>query len=190
MVEIICAILFYILKVLFFVLMAFSGMYTGYRLRCGLEIYFKKQRKNIDKYGKLIAYMYRHYNAVYRKNKKLKNEIYRSEKWLYMQCYNFAKDFEIHEINCAKAHLKSDIKTFEVMSLIITTAIAMGTVVVHVYTEVITSILFGNDETKYLYFQNMLLIVYFMFLICFIWYMLKLIRRQQFLLSILNDIKT
>lgn len=133
--------------------------------------------------------MYRHSHAVCRKNKKFKNKLYRSEKWLYMRYYNYAKGFKTHEINCAKAHLKNDLKTFEISSLIVTIATTIGTVVVQVYAEAITYFLFGNAETKYLYFKNVLQIVYFVFLLYFIMYRLKLIRRQQFLLSILDDIK-
>ena len=67
-------ILRYLFKMAFLTLAALAGLYVGYRINHGMEIYFKRQRKQVTKYGKLIAYMNRHYDAVNEKRKSVYNK--------------------------------------------------------------------------------------------------------------------
>ena len=186
------------MKTVFFMLIAFAGLYVGYRLNHGFEIYYKKQIRQIDKYGKLISYMYRHYRVVNKIWKKGKN---RNREWLYIKCYNYTKKCEKCDINNAKAYLKSDLKIQEAVSLLITVCVGLSTPIINSYAYNIALYIKGINTTVDLSYdeliafnelitclQNTIGIMYIFFMVCYVVKLTIILKKQQYLLSVLEDI--
>ncbi len=191
----------YLVKAALFILIAFAGIYIGYRLNHGFEIYFEKQKRQIDRYGKLIAYMNRHYKAVNSKNRMRGKIEKRKEEWLYVKCYNYAEKCDKYEINIAKAHIKSDIKICEAMSLLITVFVGLSNFVINMYAYNIsvfiieTSMIAGlaNDNNRVFqklssYFQNFIGLIFLLLLIFVVKKFSIILRKQQYFLCILEDL--
>lgn len=192
-------ILRYLIKMIFLVLTAFYGFCVGYRIKHRREIYFKKQRKQIAKRGKLIAYMYAHYAVVYKKRKNVHDK--RNEKWLYEKCYNYAKKCDELDLKMAIAHLKSDITIFEVIAALIAICVGFSNQIVAPYAEATAMLVMGirttiglTDFQIKIYdelnssLQMGICIVFAFLLVVDLLKVGKILRKQQYLLCILETI--
>lgn len=186
-------------KMAFLTLVALAGLYVGYKINHGTEIYFKRQRKQVAKYGKLIAYMNRHYRAAQKKSKSVHNK--RNEKWLYEKCYTYAKKCDELDVKMGIAHLKSDMIVFQIISVLISIYIGFsGKIVIPYAEEVAKSILeikttIGLSEGEMERFneqnsnlQILFCIVLALFLILFLLGLGKILKKQQYLLCILEAV--
>ena len=191
----------YLVMFLLLIGVACLGIYTGYRIKNKREVYFKKQRKNIKKYGKLIAYMYRHYYAVNRKKWKFLKIKIREKDWIYKKCYVYAKKFEDEEINHAKAYLKSDLRVNEVFGFLIAISVGFGTKLINVFAYNFVFLMYGlninttlSNEQQQIFnncvmeTENFILIVLLLITIFILLKLKNVVIRQQYLLSILEDI--
>lgn len=132
-------------KMLFLTLVALAGLYVGYKINHGKEIYFKRQRKQVAKYGKLIAYMNRHYRAAKKKCKSVYNK--RNKKWLYEKCYTYAKKCDELDVRTGIAYLKSDIIVYQIISTVVSVGIGFSNQIVTPYAELIAMLVLGIDKT-------------------------------------------
>lgn len=135
--------------------------------------------------------MDRHYDAVHNKNMLFCKK--RDIEWLYKKCYDCALKSGKIEVNNVKAYLKSDIKLSEIFSLMVTVSLGFG-------TESIKSLVYElmmliNDENAVQVINNMqteiqsVLGVMFMFIIIkFIMKASKVLKKEQYLLCILEDV--
>ena len=135
--------------------------------------------------------MDRHYDAVHNKNMLFCKK--RNIEWLYKKCYDCALKSGKIEVNNVKAYLKSDIKLSEIFSLMVTVSLGFG-------TESIKSLVYElmmliNDENAVQVINNMqteiqsVLGVMFMFIIIkFIMKASKVLKKEQYLLCILEDV--
>lgn len=184
-------------KMAFLTLAALVGLYVGYRINHGMEIYFKRQRKQVAKYGKLIAYMNRHYRAAKKKRKSVHNK--RNEKWLYEKCYTYAKKCDELDVKMGIAHLKSDMIVFQIFSVLISICIGFSGKIVIPYAEAVAMSRLGIKTTLGLSewemerfnelnsnLQILFCIVLALFLIFGLAILGKILKRQQYLLCILE----
>ena len=162
-----------------------------------MEIYFKRQRKQVAKYGKLIAYMNRHYRAAKKKRKSVHNK--RNEKWLYEKCYTYAKKCDELDVKMGIAHLKSDMIVFQIFSVLISICIGFSGKIVIPYAEAVAMSRLGIKTTLGLSewemerfnelnsnLQILFCIVLALFLIFGLAILGKILKRQQYLLCILE----
>lgn len=193
-------ILKYFIKVMFFTCIAFCGLYVGYRFDHGMEIYLKKERKQILKHGKLIAYMNRHYRATYKESRKYEKK--RNEKWLYKKCYNYAKLCGKIDIKMAISYLKTDIKQCEVFTTLISICVGFSNQIVNPYAHAMASYLYkirtttGLSENQVISFdelnenlQTLFCLCFAMFLLLFLYKFSKTLKKQRYLLCILEDVE-
>ncbi len=186
-------------KMSFLILVALAGLYVGYKINHGKEIYFKRQRKQVAKYGKLIAYMNRHYRATQKKSKSVHNK--RNEKWLYEECYTYAKKCDELDVKMGIAYLKSDMIVFQIFSVLISICIGFSGKIVIPYAEAVAmSILeikttIGLSEGEMERFnelnsnlQILFCIVLALFLILILFGLGKILKKQQYLLCILEAV--
>ena len=184
-------------KMAFLTLAALVGLYVGYRINHGMEIYFKRQRKQVAKYGKLIAYMNRQYRAAKKKRKSVHNK--RNEKWLYEKCYTYAKKCDELDVKMGIAHLKSDMIVFQIFSVLISICIGFSGKIVIPYAEAVAMSRLGIKTTLGLSewemerfnelnsnLQILFCIVLALFLIFGLAILGKILKRQQYLLCILE----
>ena len=184
-------------KMAFLTLAALVGLYVGYRINHGMEIYFKRQRKQVAKYGKLIAYMNRHCRAAKKKRKSVHNK--RNEKWLYEKCYTYAKKCDELDVKMGIAHLKSDMIVFQIFSVLISICIGFSGKIVIPYAEAVAMSRLGIKTTLGLSewemerfnelnsnLQILFCIVLALFLIFGLAILGKILKRQQYLLCILE----
>ena len=187
-----------LIKIVFLILVALCGLYVGYMLNHGMEIYFRKHRKQIKKNGKLFAYMNRHYYAVFRKRKKYVKQ--RDEKWLYKKCYNYAKQCDDFDIKTAIAYLTSNIKQYELFSVLIAIGIGFNASIVGPYAKAFALLLNGFNTTVVLnQYQNKLFdetnanlqfifgIIFALVLIFLLIKSGKELKKQQYLLCMLEE---
>lgn len=190
--------LVYFIKLIFLSFIAFCGLYVGYRINHGIEIYFRKQRKQMAKRGKLIAYMNRHYYAVFKKRKKSIKQ--RNEKWLYEKCCNYAERCESLDIKTAIAYLKSDIKQCEVFSILIAISIGFSKQITDPIAKAIALFLckhktdIGSNVDPLSFFnemntdlQTICSLLWAVVLILLLINFQRVVKKQQYLLCILED---
>ena len=186
-------------KMAFLTLAALVGLYVGHRINHGMEIYFKRQRKQVAKYGKLIAYMNRHYRAAKKKRKSVHNK--RNEKWLYEKCYTYAKKCDELDVKMGIAHLKSDMIVFQIFSVLISICIGFSGKIVIPYAEAVAMSRLGIKTTLGLSewemerfnelnsnLQILFCIVLALFLIFGLAILGKILKKQQYLLCILEAV--
>lgn len=186
-------------KMAFLTLAALVGLYVGYRINHGMEIYFKRQRKQVAKYGKLIAYMNRHYRAAKKKRKSVHNK--RNEKWLYEKCYTYAKKCNKLDVKMGIAHLKSDMIVFQIFSVLISICIGFSGKIVIPYAEAVAMSRLGIKTTLGLSewemerfnelnsnLQILFCIALALFLIFGLAILGKILKKQQYLLCILEAV--
>lgn len=192
-------ILRYLFKMAFLTLAALAGLYVGYRINHGMEIYFKRQRKQVAKYGKLIAYMNRHYDAVNEKRKSVYNK--RNKKWLYEKCYTYAKKCDELDVRTGIAYLKSDIIISQIFSTVVSVGIGFSNQIVTPYAEVIAMLILGIDNTIELgdprlkmyeelnsHLKILIGLAFALSLILCLIRCGKALKKQQYLLCVLEEI--
>ena len=188
-----------LLKMAFLTSAALAGLYVGYRITHGKEIYFKRQRKQVAKYGKLIAYMNRHYKAVEKKRKRAHNK--RNKKWLYEKCYTYAKKCDELDVKMGIAYLKSDMIVFQIFSVLLSICIGFSGEIVIPYAEAEAMSRLGIKTTHGLSewemerfnelnsnLQILFCIVLALFLILGLSKSRKILKKQQYLLCILEAV--
>ena len=143
------AFLTYLFKFAIMAFVAGSGAYVGYWSNHKRAVYFKKQRKAIKKYGRLVAYLNRNYRAVFKKRifGKKKN-IGKDE--LYRKCYYYASKFDICEINSAKAYLKRDLKISELTGVLVAIIVGFGSSLIYSYAYSLSLLFYGIDSSTIL----------------------------------------
>lgn len=199
--QFIHAFLFYGIKTIFFMLIALLGLYIGYRIRHKREVYFKNQRKKIEREGKLIAYLNFNYKAVFKKKIFKKNKEYRNKEWLYNRCFDYASKFNMREINGAKAYLKRDLKVFELFGLMITIFVGLSSSLIYSYALSLTNIVYNkvsefiSAEKQQSFYDNLekslesLIGLLLMALLIFLIYRISYpIKKQEYLISVLEDV--
>lgn len=131
-----------------------------------MKKYIKKLYENVAKKGKIVTYMESIYLSADKKEYKNLN----IEK-MYMICYKYAKNQKKMEKETAKAYLNSEIKLLEILSIMIGVACGFATVELELQ---------GGGT------------IVGLFIIIFTIIMLKksgkIIKRENFLLHILEDV--
>lgn len=84
--------------------------------------YIKSLYANIEKKGKIVTYMESIYEATEKKYKNINIEK------MYIKCYKYARKKRKMEVETAKAYLNSEIKLFEILSIMIGVACGFATV--------------------------------------------------------------
>lgn len=164
---------------IYYIIVVCAGICAGYVMDLrnhALEKYFKEQRKSIKKRGEIIAFFYRNYKAYYKKD----------DKFVYTKCFNYAKKMGQEDINYAITYLKADIKIFDAIGLLVTVCVGLSSPIINSYVGYFIEFL-GVENEKVA--GNLVGLFYILFMVLFVRNIALLMRKQMFLLNILECAK-
>lgn len=177
------------LFIVYYLIVACSGRYARYVEDHALEKYCRKQRELIKQKGKLIAYFYRNYNICHKR--KYVKEKRKGDKWVYTRCFDYAKKFKQEDINYAITCIKSDVKVFDIISFIITICAGLSSPIINSFVIFFCNKIDPSSSNILLKncIENLVGLFYIGVLIAYIILCYNVIRKQAFLLNILEDTK-
>ena len=136
---------YYIIRTLLFTVIAAWGMYVGYYLRNRKVWYFIKQRRKNKLLGKTRASIERYYSAT---QLKIIGRIRkRSREECYIRCYGVLNKISAKERSALKASLSADIKTREMLGIILAVATVLFTYLVESYSQALIVILLEKNPS-------------------------------------------